>query len=64
MQIIETIKPLAEAGFVCIKMLIEHIFVCTKGYTEKAITDVVNIGIGGSDLVMYPYLLSLNNGEN
>lgn len=22
-----------------------------KGYTEKAITDVVNVGIGGSDLV-------------
>lgn len=24
-----------------------------KGYTGKAITDVVNIGIGGSDLVSY-----------
>ena len=24
-----------------------------KGYTEKAITDVVNIGIGGSDLGPY-----------
>ncbi len=24
-----------------------------KGYTGKAITDVVNIGIGGSDLVCF-----------
>ncbi len=24
-----------------------------KGFTDKAITDVVNIGIGGSDLVKY-----------
>ena len=27
-----------------------------KGYTGKAITDVVNIGIGGSDLVINIYI--------
>lgn len=27
-----------------------------KGYTGKAITDVVNIGIGGSDLVNLHYI--------
>ena len=30
-----------------------------KGYTGKSITDVVNIGIGGSDLVIiFPYYIS------
>ena len=29
-----------------------------KGYTGKSITDVVNIGIGGSDLVIEISLLS------
>ena len=28
-----------------------------KGYSGKAITDVVNIGIGGSDLVITRYQL-------
>ena len=28
-----------------------------KGYTGKAITDCVNIGIGGSDLVNYSFAL-------
>lgn len=31
-----------------------------KGYTGKSITDVVNIGIGGSDLVNAIYLLYLD----
>ena len=30
-----------------------------KGYTGKAITDVINIGIGGSDLVRHSMLWSL-----
>ena len=30
-----------------------------KGYTGKAITDAVNIGIGGSDLVISRYQLLL-----
>ena len=31
-----------------------------KGYTGKAITDVVNIGIGGSDLVRIVKQIRLN----
>lgn len=30
-----------------------------KGYTGKSMTDVVNIGIGGSDLVSAAYLAAL-----
>ena len=34
-----------------------------KGYTGKTITDVINIGIGGSDLVSYPQYLRIDTGD-
>lgn len=34
-----------------------------KGYTGKSMTDVVNVGIGGSDLVNATCLILLKNGK-
>lgn len=32
-------------------LIVEFLYFVLQGYTGKPITDVVNIGIGGSDLV-------------